>query len=80
MSAKRNVILPVKPARMDVVYYYPCPHCGRELPLISPVQPVLAQCDNCRGKFPVVPVDERMSRFLKVINADGAAAIDQDYL
>jgi len=80
MSAKRNVILPVKPVRMDVVYYYPCPHCGREQPLTSPVQPVLAQCDNCRGKFPVVPVDERMSRFLKMINADGAAAIDQDYL
>jgi hypothetical protein len=80
MTTRQKTLLPVKPVRMEIIYFYPCPFCGRELPLVSPVQPALAHCDMCRNQYPIVPVDDRMTRFLKLVNADGKAAIDQDYL
>ncbi|SDB26251.1 hypothetical protein SAMN05660653_01253 [Desulfonatronum thiosulfatophilum] len=80
MNSGKKAMLPVKPVRMEIIYIYPCPFCGRELPLASPTQPALAHCDMCKNQYPVVPIDERMTRFLKLVNADGKAAIDQDYL
>ena len=40
----------------------------------------MAQCDACRGHFPIVPVDERTVKFLRIILAGGRAAIDPDFL
>ncbi|MFP4071650.1 MAG: hypothetical protein ACLFTB_06335 [Desulfovibrionales bacterium] len=71
---------PVKPVSMELVTIYPCPHCGRRVPLMPPTQPGMGQCDACQGKFPLVPVDKRTIQFLKTITANGKSVIDPDFL
>jgi DNA-directed RNA polymerase subunit RPC12/RpoP len=73
-------ITPVKPAGMEIIFLYQCPHCGREVTLIAPTRPAMAQCDACRKSFPIVPVDDRALRYFKIILAGGKAAIDPDFL
>lgn len=80
MSESRKPLTPVKPTGMEVIYLYPCPFCGREVPLMAPTQPAMAQCDECRRNFPIVPVDERTLRYIKIMLAGGRAAIDPDFL
>ena len=41
-------ITPVKPAGMEIVFLYQCPHCGREVTLIAPTRP--AMCATHIGK------------------------------
>jgi DNA-directed RNA polymerase subunit RPC12/RpoP len=71
---------PVKPAGMEIIYYYPCPDCGRKVPLIAPLQPSMARCDACRSQFPVVPADQRSIRFIKTMLDEGKAGIDPDFI
>ena len=80
MSEKRKPLTPVRPAGMEIVFLYPCPHCQREVPLIAPTRPAMAQCDACRKNFPIVPVDERTMNYLRLVLAGGKAAIDPDFL
>ncbi|MGE4553175.1 MAG: hypothetical protein AB7D57_08685 [Desulfovibrionaceae bacterium] len=80
MSDKRKPLTPVRPTGMEIVFLYPCPHCQREVPLIAPARPAMAQCDACRKNFPIVPVDERTMNYLRLILAGGKAAIDPDFL
>lgn len=40
----------------------------------------MAQCDACRENFPIVPVDDRTIRYMKLIMAGGKAGIDPDFL
>jgi transcription elongation factor Elf1 len=76
----RRPVAPVKPASMELVFFYTCPYCQRELPLVSPQQPTMISCDMCRQSFPIVPVDEYSVQFVKLMLADGKAAIDPDYM
>ncbi|MEF8823610.1 MAG: hypothetical protein V5A14_03450 [Desulfohalobiaceae bacterium] len=78
--SEANALSPVKPVGMEIVYYYPCPHCERKVPLIAPTQPSRVQCDACRGQFPVVPADEKTVSFLKTIMDSGRAGIDSSFL
>jgi len=71
---------PVKPVGMEVIFFYPCPHCQREVPLVAPVQPAMVRCDACGQHFPIVPVDERGVRFMKIITGQGKAAVDPDFV
>ena len=71
---------PVKPIGMELVFFYPCPFCHRELPQVAQVQAAMLTCDVCRQKFPIVPIDESTVQFIKLMLADGPAAIDPDYL
>lgn len=80
MKKSRRPLGPVKPIGMELVFFYPCPHCGRELPLVAPPQAAMITCDVCRQGFPIVPVDEYSVHFVKVMLGDGPAAIDPDYL
>ncbi|THB63233.1 MAG: hypothetical protein D6E12_17390 [Desulfovibrio sp.] len=80
MSETSRPLKPVKPAGMELIFVYDCPFCQRQVPVLSPTQPSMAQCDACKGHFPIVPVDERSVQFLKVILAGGKAAIDPDFL
>jgi hypothetical protein len=48
-------LTPVRPMGMEIVFLYPCPHCAREVTLIAPTRPSMAQCDACRKNFPIVP-------------------------
>jgi hypothetical protein len=48
--------------------------------MASPVKPGLAQCGGCRGRFPIVPVDERTVQFVKLMTAGGKAAVDPDFV
>ncbi|MDR2161522.1 MAG: hypothetical protein LBO77_05200 [Desulfovibrio sp.] len=78
MSAKPPA--PVKPTGMELVFFYVCPYCGRELPLVAPPQPTMITCEVCRQNFPIVPIDEHTVQFVKLMLADGPAAIDPDFL
>lgn len=71
---------PVRPVKVELVYMYPCPHCGREVPLIAPTTPSRVRCDACREHFPIVPVDEKTLQFIKLMQAGGPAGIDPDFL
>jgi transcription elongation factor Elf1 len=79
MAAKKP-LTPVKPSGMELVFFYTCPFCGQNVPMASPVKPGLAQCGGCRGRFPVVPVDERTVQFFKLMTAGGKAAVDPDFV
>ncbi len=80
MSESRKPLAPVRPAGMEIIFMYPCPFCGREVPLIAPTQPSMVQCDACRKGFPIVPVDEKHIRFYKAMLANGNAAVDPDFI
>lgn len=80
MSNFNKPISPVKPVGMEVIFFYPCPHCGRKVPIIGAVQPSMERCDACQNLFPIVPVDRRTLQYLKVSLADGGAAIDPDFM
>lgn len=71
---------PVRPNGMELVFFYPCPACNRQVPLIGPTQPAMAQCDACMQPFPIMPVDERSIRYLKLMLDNGRAAIDPDFV
>ena len=73
-------LTPVKPCGMEVIYLYPCPFCRREIPIIAPTTPTVAQCDGCRKTFPIVPVDEKSVMYIKLMLGHGKAGIDPDYL
>ena len=76
----RRPVAPVKPIGMELVFFYPCPNCRREFPLVAPLQPTMITCDACRQPFPIVPIDEYSVQFVKAMLADGPAAIDPDYM
>ncbi len=77
MSSKP--IQPVAPEGMELLFFYPCPHCGRHVPLVSPTQPAMVQCDSCEGSFPIMPVDEHSLHYVRIMLANGKAAIDPDF-
>jgi len=80
MGEKKKPLLPVKPSGLELVYLYGCPFCDRQVPIISPTQPAMAQCDACKGHFPIVPVDDKTVQFMKIMLANGPAGIDPDFL
>ncbi len=71
---------PVAPSSLELIFFYTCPFCRREIPLVSPPQASLVTCDACRQKFPIVPVDQRSVHFIKLMLANGNAAIDPDFM
>ncbi|WP_319780260.1 hypothetical protein [Maridesulfovibrio sp.] len=79
MSESRKPLSPVKPSGMELIFMFPCPFCGREVPYIAPTQPAMATCDACRRNFPIVPVDEKIVRFYKTMLENGKAAVDPDF-
>lgn len=79
MQQSSKPLNPVKPQGVELVFFYPCPACKRQVPLIGPTQPSMAQCDMCKQLFPIVPVDAHTSRFLKVMLDNGRAAVDPDF-
>ena len=72
-------LTPAKPEGMEVVFFYPCPYCERHVPTIAPTQPGMTQCDACGHHFPVVPVDRRTIEYVKIMLANGHAAVDPDF-
>lgn len=73
-------IPPATPEGLEFLFFYRCPHCHRQVALLSPFQPAMAQCDSCRKAFPIVPVDERSVQYVKFMLANGRAAIDPDFM
>ena len=80
MAAPKKPLTPVKPSGVEIIYLYPCPFCVREVPVIAPTKPAMAQCDACHKRFPIVPVDERSVSFIKIMLANGLAGIDPDFV
>ena len=79
MSSQRPV-QPVSPSGMELIFLYRCPHCGRKTALIAPTQPAMVPCDACRTPFPVMPVDEKTVQYVRVMMANGKAAVDPDFV
>ncbi len=80
MTEKKKPLLPVKPTGIELVYLYVCPFCQRQVPIVSPTQPSMVQCEACRSSFPIVPVDDKTVQFVKIVLANGKAGIDPDFL
>ena len=76
----RKPVEPAKPEGVELIFFYTCPYCGRKNPLLGSGRPSVAQCDACSNSFPVLPVDERTLSFVKLILANGKAAIDPDFM
>ena len=72
-------VQPASPEGMEVLFFYRCPYCHRQVALLSPTQPAMAQCDACAKPFPIMPVDERNIQYIKLMLDNGRAAIDQDF-
>ncbi|MDD2219029.1 MAG: hypothetical protein WCR47_02800 [Desulfoplanes sp.] len=70
----------VTPVGMELLMFYPCPHCGHKVPVLAPLQPATVRCDLCGGQFSVVPVDAKSVRFFKAMMAGGPGGIDGDYI
>lgn len=71
---------PVGPDGMELVFFYPCPHCGRRMTVASPTQPAMIPCNACHKSFPILPVDERSLRFIRIMLHNGLAAVDPDFI
>ena len=79
MSLSSRPVQPVPPESMELVFFYRCPGCGRRNPLIAPTQPSMTRCESCGEPFPVMPVDERTVHYVKILLANGRAALDPDF-
>ena len=71
---------PVGPSGMELIFFYPCPHCGVQVPLPAPTQAAMVRCASCVKHFPIMPVDERGIRFVRIMLAEGRAALDPDFV
>lgn len=78
--SKGRPVSPVKPVGMELILYYPCPKCERNIPLLAPSRPAVAKCDGCGREFPVVPADDKTLGFLRIMLRNGTSCIDPDYL
>jgi len=77
---EKKFIPPVKPVGLEIIFLYPCPYCGRNVPLLGPTEPSMGQCDACHKQFPLAPVDKKSVLFIKTILDNGRAAVDPDFL
>jgi hypothetical protein len=77
--SQQKFISPVRPVGMELVMLYPCPHCGRNVPLLAPVEPAMGSCDFCKKQFPLVPIDNTTVQYIKLILHNGQAPIDPEY-
>ena len=80
MKTSQKPQTPVHPEGMEILFFYPCPHCGRHVPQVNPVTPQLANCDACGQSFPIVPIDARSLHYVRIMLANGRAAVDPDFL
>ena len=77
---RRKPVEPAKPEGVELIFFYACPHCGSKNLLLATVRPSMFLFDSCSKNFPVLPVDERSVRFVKLMLAGGKAAIDPDFM
>ncbi|MBQ7606613.1 MAG: hypothetical protein IJU76_01330 [Desulfovibrionaceae bacterium] len=78
--ANAKPLSPVLPEVMEIVFFYPCPHCGRHVPKVNPIEATVAVCDNCKQSFPIVPVDEYGLQYIRIMLGNGKAAVDSDFI
>ncbi|MBQ7617525.1 MAG: hypothetical protein IJS50_01495 [Desulfovibrio sp.] len=80
MSSQHKPQAPVLPEAMEVIFFYPCPGCGRHIPRVNPIEATIAICDGCGQTFPIVPVDEFGLQYIRIMLCNGKAAADPDFL
>lgn len=80
MGKSVKPIEPVSPEGMEIVFFYPCPLCGRHVPRVNPIEATMAVCDGCGASFPIIPVDEFGLQFIRIMLHSGKAAVDSDFL
>ncbi|MBQ7738444.1 MAG: hypothetical protein IJT59_02155 [Desulfovibrionaceae bacterium] len=80
MKKSHEPIVPVAPEGMEIIFFYPCPACGRHVPRANPIEVTLAVCDNCGKSFPIIPVDEYSLQYIRIILANGRATADLDFM
>ncbi len=77
---KGRPLTPVAPDGMEILFFYPCPRCGKHIAVPSPTEPRMIVCDSCRQSFPIIPVDEHSVQYIRIMLAGGKAAADPDFL
>ncbi|SKA81423.1 hypothetical protein [Desulfobaculum bizertense] len=80
MAETKKPLSPVTPKGFELVFFYECPGCKKELPLVAPTQPAMVKCGSCGMKFPVAPVEKRALQFFRLMTQNGQAAIESEYL
>ena len=80
MKRSHENISPVSPDGMEIIFFYPCPACGRHVPRANPIEITMAVCDNCGTSFPIIPVDEYDLQYIRIMLGGGRAAVDSDFL
>ncbi|GFH63100.1 MAG: conserved hypothetical protein [Candidatus Desulfovibrio kirbyi] len=80
MNKRQIPLTPVPPTGMEMLFFYQCPHCGRQVPLVSPTEPKMTKCDVCAKSFPIIPVDEHSLHYVRIMLAGGKAASSPDFL
>jgi hypothetical protein len=80
MSNPDKPVIPVKPSGIELIFMYICPYCGHDIPVLAPRKTTMARCHVCALTFPVVAVEEKTIDFIKLILANGTAAIDADFM
>ncbi len=74
-----DIVKPVAPSGLELIFVYECPHCGQKNVLISPTSPRSVKCENCQNVFPILPVNERSVQYVKLMMGNGYSAVDLDY-
>lgn len=80
MAERKRPLEPVAPEAMEILFFYPCPGCGKHVPLPSPIEPRMLRCPGCGQSFPIIPVDEHSLHYIRIMLADGHAAVDPDFM
>lgn len=80
MTERKRPVQPVAPDGMEILFFYPCPGCGKHIPQASPTEPRMVRCPACGQNFPILPVDEHGLHYVRIMLAEGRAAADPDFL
>lgn len=78
--AKARPVDPVAPVGMTMIFHYACPFCRRTVPLDTPTQATMVFCPHCTRRFPIIPVDESVVHFIRIMTDDGRGAANQEYM
>ncbi|MDR1857175.1 MAG: hypothetical protein LBR22_08490 [Desulfovibrio sp.] len=77
---KKTHIEPVPPDGMEILFFYQCPHCNRHVPVVNPIEPNMIVCEHCAKRFPIIPVDDSVLNYIRIMLAGGKAASSPDFI
>lgn len=79
MSLSSRPVQPVPPESMELVFFLSLPRLWAPQPSDCADAAFHDPLRVLRGPFPVMPVDERTVHYVKIMLANGRAALDPDF-